>query len=145
MDSLQYKQFSLSQGRSGHCATFANRSLLTRNRPRRAPLPVWRCRPSRRLTLAVIGISILHPFLKNMTERMKRFAIATMIIALTMIAYSQQGNAQITARTDKEKKADAAIEKAYEDSLKREKSNGPAVKSDPWQTVRPAGGDNTKH
>jgi hypothetical protein len=85
-----------------------------------------------------------HPS-KNMTERMKKFAIATMIIALTMFAYSQQGNAQITERTDKEKKADAAIEKAYEDSLKREKSNGPPVKSDPWQTVRPAGGDNTKH
>ena len=58
-----------------------------------------------------------------MTERMKRFAIATMIIALSMFAYSQQGNAQITERTDKEKKADAAIEKAYEDSLKWEKSN----------------------
>jgi hypothetical protein len=80
-----------------------------------------------------------------MTERMKRFAIATIIIALTMIAYSQQGSAQLTARTDKEKKADAAIEKAYEDSLKRGKSNGPAVKSDPWQTIRPAGSDNTKH
>ena len=79
-----------------------------------------------------------------MTEHMKRFAIATMIIALTMIAYSQQGNAQITARTDKEK-ADAAIEKAYEDLLKNDKSNGPAVKSDPWQTIRPASGDNTKH
>jgi hypothetical protein len=77
---------------------------------------------------------------------MKRFAIATMIIAfLTVPAYSQQDNGPITARTDKEKKADAAIEKAYEDTLKREKSNGPAVKSDPWQTVRPAGGDSTKH
>jgi hypothetical protein len=82
---------------------------------------------------------------ENTIERMKRFAIATMIAALTMFAHSQQGNAQITQRTDKEKKADAAIEKAYEDSLKREKSNAPAVKSDPWQTVRPAGGDNTKH
>ena len=82
---------------------------------------------------------------KNMTERMKRFAIATTIIALTMFAYSQPGNAQITERTDKEKKADAAIEKAYEDSLKRDKSNGPAVKSDPWQTIRPGNGDNPKH
>jgi hypothetical protein len=80
-----------------------------------------------------------------MTERMKRFAIATMIIALTVFAYPQQGNAQITERTDKEKKADAAIEKAYEDTVKREKGNGPAVKSDPWQTIRPGNGDNTKH
>jgi hypothetical protein len=80
-----------------------------------------------------------------MTERMKRFAIATIVIGLTLIAYSQQCNAQITARTDKEKKADAAIEKAYEDSLKKEKSYGPAVKSDPWQTIRPAASDNTKH
>jgi hypothetical protein len=74
---------------------------------------------------------------------MKKFAIATTIIAfLTVPAYSQQG--PITARTDKEKKADAAIEKAYEDTLKRERSK-PAVKSDPWQTARPAGGDSTKH
>jgi hypothetical protein len=80
-----------------------------------------------------------------MTERMKRLTIATVIIALTMFAYSQQGNAQITERTDKEKKEDAAIEKAYEDSLKREKSNGPTVKSDPWQTIRPGAGDNPKH
>jgi hypothetical protein len=80
-----------------------------------------------------------------MTERMKRFAIATMIVALTLVAYPQRGNAQITERTDKEKKADAAIEKAYEDTVKREKSNGPAAKSDPWQTIRPAGSDNTKH
>jgi hypothetical protein len=77
---------------------------------------------------------------------MKRFAIATTIIAfLTVPAYSQQGGGPITARTDKEKKEDAAIEKAYEDTLKRERSSGPAVKSDPWQTVRPAGGDSTKH
>jgi hypothetical protein len=76
---------------------------------------------------------------------MKRFAIASIIIALTMIGYSQQGNAQLTARTDKEKKADAAIEKAYEDSLKKQRINGPAVKSDPWQTIRPAGSDSTKH
>ena len=74
---------------------------------------------------------------ERMKRRMKRFAIATIIIALTMIAYSQQGHAQLTARTDKEKKADAATEKAYEDTLKRVKSNGPAVKS--------AGGDSTKH
>jgi hypothetical protein len=79
-----------------------------------------------------------------MAERMKRFAIATMIVALTMLASSQQGNAQITERTDKEKKADAAIEKAYEDTVKREKGNGPAVKSDPWQTIRPGNGDNPK-
>ena len=80
-----------------------------------------------------------------MAERMKRFTIATMIVALTMFAYPQQGNAQITERTDKEKKADAATEKAYDDTVKREKGTGPAVKSDPWQTVRPAGGDKTKH
>jgi hypothetical protein len=77
---------------------------------------------------------------------MKEFAIATMIIAfLAVPAYSQDGPPPPAARTDKQKKEDAAVEKAYEDVLKREKSNGPAVKSDPWQTVRPAGGDNTKH
>jgi hypothetical protein len=79
-----------------------------------------------------------------MAERMKRFAIATMIVALTMLASLQQGNAQITERTDKEKKADAAIEKAYEDTVKREKGTGPAVKSDPWQTIRPGNADNPK-
>jgi hypothetical protein len=81
-----------------------------------------------------------------MTMRMKRFAIATMILALLSVsAYSQQDNGPPTARTDKEKKADAATEKAYEDALKRERSNGPAVKSDPWQTIRPTGGDSTKN
>ena len=81
-----------------------------------------------------------------MIARMKKFATATVIITLlTLPAYSQQGNAPITARTDKEKKEDAAIEKAYEDTLKKERSSGPAVKSDPWQTIRPTGGDSTKH
>jgi len=81
-----------------------------------------------------------------MAAHMKRFAIAAMIMALlTVSAYSQQDNGPPTARTDKEKKADAAIEKAYEDVLKRERSSGPAAKSDPWQTIRPTGGDTTKH
>jgi len=81
-----------------------------------------------------------------MIVRMKRFAIATLIIAiLTVPAYSQQGSAPITARTDKEKKEDAAVEKAYEDALKKDRSSAPAVKSDPWQTIRPTGGDSTKH
>ena len=76
---------------------------------------------------------------------MKKFAIATIIIAfLTVPAYSQD-HSPATARTDKEKKEDAATEKAYEDTLKRERNSRPAVKSDPWQTVRPAGGDSTKH
>jgi hypothetical protein len=82
---------------------------------------------------------------KNMKVRMKRFAIAAMIITLLIVpAHSQQGTAPITARTDKEKKNDAAIEKAYEDTLKKERDSTPAVKSDPWQTVRPTG-DTTKH
>jgi hypothetical protein len=64
---------------------------------------------------------------------MKGFAVATLIITLlTAPAYSQQGNPPLTARADKEKKEDAAIEKAYEDALKKERSSGPAVKSDPW-------------
>jgi hypothetical protein len=99
----------------------------------------------RRLTLAAIGNSSLESSLKNMTGHMRRLTIAAIMIALLPApAYPQEGNAPITARTDKEKKADAAIEKAYEEALKRQGGNGPAAKSDPWQTIRPAGNDNTK-
>jgi hypothetical protein len=58
-------------------------------------------------------------------------------------AYSQAAGPP-TARTDKEKKQDAEIDKAYEDAVKREADKKTPVAADPWQTVRPATTDNTK-
>jgi len=77
---------------------------------------------------------------------MKKFVIAAMIMALfPASAYAQQDKGPLTARTEKEMKEDKEIDKAYRDTMKRTGDNGQAAKSDPWQTVRPAGTDNTKH
>jgi hypothetical protein len=77
---------------------------------------------------------------------MKKFVIAAMIMALFPVsAYAQQDKGPLTARTEKEMKEDKEIDKAYRDTMKRTGDNGQAAKSDPWQTVRPAGTDNTKH
>jgi hypothetical protein len=48
-----------------------------------------------------------------------------------------------TARSDLEKKQDAAIDKAYRDAIKRT-DGAPQKPADPWQTVRPTASDNTK-
>jgi hypothetical protein len=73
---------------------------------------------------------------------MRRFIVATVLIAfLPASAYSQ---APATARTDKERKEDAEIDKAYEDATKRIQDKKQPLATDPWQTVRPATSDNTK-
>jgi hypothetical protein len=73
---------------------------------------------------------------------MKRLIIAiTMVALLPASAYPEDAPGPATARTDKEKKQDAAIEKAYLEATKRSGNAPPAVKSDPWQAVRPAGDD----
>lgn len=77
----------------------------------------------------------------------RRLAIAALMIALlpaTAYPQEEEQKGPMTARTDKQKKIDAEIDKAYQDAVKRQRDNGPAPKSDPWQTIRPAGGDNTK-
>jgi hypothetical protein len=82
---------------------------------------------------------------------MRRLAIAAMmIVSLPAAAYPQEDQGPPTARTDHEMKNDAAIDKAYQQAVKGTRVKGQAVKSDPWQTVRPAdptspaGGDSTK-
>jgi hypothetical protein len=75
----------------------------------------------------------------------KQFVITAIMIALLPTsAYSQQNKGPLTARTEKEMKEDKEIDKAYQDTMKRAGANGQAVKSDPWQTVRPPGTDSTK-
>jgi hypothetical protein len=67
----------------------------------------------------------------------RQFAIIAMIIALLPAsAYAQQR--ALTARTDSEQKHDAAVDKDYQDTLKRMKAQGQSTKADPWQTVRPS-------
>jgi hypothetical protein len=79
------------------------------------------------------------------THKVKQFVIAVMMITLLPAsAYSQQDKGPLTARTEKEMKEDKEIDKAYRDTMKRAGTNGPAVKSDPWQTIRPPGTDSTK-
>ena len=66
-----------------------------------------------------------------------------MIALLPASAYSQEQQ-RPTARTDQQKKEDAEIEKAYERVMKGVNAQTAPSKYDPWQTVRPAAGQNTK-
>jgi hypothetical protein len=83
----------------------------------------------------------------------KLFLTAIMLALLPAAAFSQvtlgtggeEDKGPPTARTAKEKKSDAAIEKAYEDTVKKERELNPKAKSDPWGNMRSSGGDNTKH
>jgi len=82
----------------------------------------------------------------------RRLAIATIMLALLPAsAYAQDDqanqddNGPPTARTRAELKNDAAIDKAYKDTMKRMNAYQKPVKSDdPWQTIRPAGSDSAK-
>jgi hypothetical protein len=82
----------------------------------------------------------------------RRLTIVAIMIALLMIALLpatvraqeiQHGVMQSPGiRTDLEKKYDTAIDKAYQDTIK--KTGKDAAKSDPWQAVRPTDADNAK-
>lgn len=77
---------------------------------------------------------------------MKKLMIAAMLLAFVPVAALAQDHGPPTARTDKEKKEDAAIEKAYQDALKRERASEAATKADPWGGIRSSGNDSTtKH
>ncbi len=78
---------------------------------------------------------------------MRKFAIVAIMIALLPVsAFAEDYKGPATARTYSENKNDEAIDKAYQDTMKRMDPNGKSAKSDdPWQTIRPAPGDNTKH
>jgi hypothetical protein len=68
---------------------------------------------------------------------------AAMLALLPVSAYSQAKGDLRPQRSEQQKREDAAIDKAYKESLKRSRTE-PAVKIDPWQTIRPAGNDATK-
>jgi|HubBroStandDraft_4_1064222.scaffolds.fasta_scaffold380433_2 hypothetical protein len=75
---------------------------------------------------------------------MRQALIVAMIVAfLPAPASAQAPKGSPTERTDSEKKKDAEIDKAYRESVKRNSINTP-VKSDPWQTLRPASNDTPK-
>jgi hypothetical protein len=76
---------------------------------------------------------------------MKKFVVAAMVIAFFPVSAHSQDRGPLTARTEKEMKEDKEIDKAYRDTMKRADDKGQAAKSDPWQTVRTPGTDNTKH
>jgi len=80
-------------------------------------------------------------------RNVRRFMFAGMMIAfLPVSAYAQQDKGPPTARTQSEMKNDAAIDSAYKRAMKNTDDNSKkAAKTDPWQTIRPADGDNTKH
>jgi hypothetical protein len=74
----------------------------------------------------------------------KRIIVVLMIMLLPATAYSQKGgpppSGQPTPfdRTAAQKKKDAEVEKAYQDSLKANNAYTAPAKIDPWQSVRPA-------
>lgn len=65
--------------------------------------------------------------------------IAAVVTALLPAAAYSEEHQRPTARTDEQKKEDAAIEKAYERVMKGVNAQTAPSKYDPWQTVRPAG------
>jgi hypothetical protein len=76
-------------------------------------------------------------------DTMKKLLIATMLLAFVPVAAGAEEHAPPTARTDKEKKQDAEIEKAYQDAVKRERASLPKTKADPWGGIRSSGNDTT--
>jgi len=76
----------------------------------------------------------------------RRVAIAAvMILLLHESAFAQSKSGPATVRSDAERKQDAEIDKAYQEAVKRSNLGVHPAKADPWQTVRPADGDNAKH
>jgi hypothetical protein len=80
---------------------------------------------------------------------MKRIlAAAAMMAVLVAPAASQmsQGNQKtpLDLQYEKEAQEQKANEKAYNDQMKRLKSQAPAAKTDPWAGVRPAADTNAK-
>jgi hypothetical protein len=73
-----------------------------------------------------------------------------MMASLAGPAAAQRGMSQGNHKTplelqyEREKRDQEANEKAYNDQMKRMKSEGPAAKSDPWAGVRPANETNAK-
>jgi hypothetical protein len=63
-------------------------------------------------------------------------AAAALVVALSVPAFAQdEGSSRPTRRTDAQKQEDATVDKAYRAATKGDR-NLPAVKVDPWRTVR---------
>jgi hypothetical protein len=83
---------------------------------------------------------------------MKTFvAIVASLAILAGPAYAQLGKGSGSSGTDpraqqaaKAEKERAAIEKEYNDTMMRLRSQGPAPKTDPWGKLRPATGADAK-
>jgi hypothetical protein len=76
----------------------------------------------------------------------RRLAITVvMIVLLPVLAYAEERQGPPTARTESEKKRDAAVDKEYQDTIKRMKVHEQPPKTDPWQTVRPPAADNSNN
>jgi hypothetical protein len=77
----------------------------------------------------------------------KRIIVALMITLLPATAYSQRGQPTQPSpfeRTAAQKKKDAEVEKAYQESLKANKPKTAPAKIDPWQSVRPGNTNNAQ-
>jgi hypothetical protein len=78
----------------------------------------------------------------------KRIIAALMITLLPATAYSQRGSQPTQPspfeRTAEQKKKDAEVEKAYQESLKANKPKTAPAKIDPWQSVRPGNTNNAQ-
>ncbi len=73
---------------------------------------------------------------------MKRFAVVTMILALATVPALAQ-RTPLTGRSDEQKKQDAEVDKAYQNTMRAIGGNkGPAAPVDPWGNVRPAQANN---
>jgi len=84
--------------------------------------------------------------IENGVGTVRRLAIAVvMIVLLPVFAYAEERQGPPTARTESEKKRDAAVDKDYQDAIKRMKVHEQSTKTDPWQTVRPPAADNSNN
>lgn len=74
----------------------------------------------------------------------RKFIVAAVMVALLpAAAVAEERKGPPTARSDSEKKQDAEIDQAYRRVLKGTDDNAKPVKVDPWQSVRPANGDDS--
>jgi hypothetical protein len=76
--------------------------------------------------------------------------MTVMMASLAGPAAAQRGMSQGNQKTpldlqyERERQDQEANEKAYNEQMKRMKSQGPAAKSDPWAGVRPTNETNAK-
>ncbi len=74
---------------------------------------------------------------------MRRMILAVAIGAIQPLAAYAQGHEPPTVRSEQEMKQDAATEKAYLDTLRRERTATQPATNDPWASVRSGSGSGT--